>query len=213
MKKIKVISFDMDGTLIKSNFADLVWLDGIPRIYSEQYKIPFEKAKEKFILEYDKIGKDRIEWYDINYWFNKYHLNIKVDDLFKKYEDYLEFYPDVENILKFFNEKYTLIVSSNAPREFLDFNLKPVKHFFNKMFSSVSDYYLLKKDVNFYKNIIFELGISTSELVHVGDNYISDYQVPKNIGINSFYIDRKITTPNRDTILKLSDLKEKILEI
>ena len=103
MKKIKVISFDMDGTLIKSNFADLVWLDGIPRIYSEQYKIPFEKAKEKFILEYDKIGKDRIEWYDINYWFNKYHLNIKVDDLFKKYEDYLEFYPDVENILKIFN--------------------------------------------------------------------------------------------------------------
>lgn len=213
MAKIKAISFDMDGTLIKPNFADLVWLEGIPKLYSEQYGIPLEKSKEKFLNEYDKIGKNRIEWYDINYWFKKYNLDETIVNLFNKYKNKLEVYDDVEDVLKNLSENYKLIVASNAPREFLNFNLRNISHYFIRIFSSISDYYILKKNSNFYLNILNELNISANEMVHIGDNYESDYLVPKNLGINAFYLDREEKSKGEYILKDLEELENQILRL
>lgn len=213
MAEIKVISFDMDGTLIKSNFADLVWLDGIPKLYSEKYGISFEKSKEKFFDEYDKIGKNRIEWYDLNYWFEKYELNETIVNLFNRYKNKLEIYDEVEQVLKNLNEKYKLIVASNAPREFLDFNLTNISHYFLRLFSSISDYYILKKNSDFYLNILNELNISTDEMIHIGDNYESDYLVPRNLGIKAFYLDRDGYKEGDNIVLNLNDFSNLIINL
>ena len=42
----RIISFDMDGTLIASEFTDWVWGHGIPTLYAEKTGLPFERAKE-----------------------------------------------------------------------------------------------------------------------------------------------------------------------
>lgn len=213
MARVKIISFDMDGTLIKPDFADAVWLHGLPKLYSLQYNIPYFQARKLFISEYDKISKNRIEWYDINYWLKKYKLKENVENLFDKYEDKLEIYEEVEDVLKNLKNKYKLIVLSNAPRVFLNFNLKKINHYFFRIFSSLSDYCLLKKDTNFYLKILEGLYISPNELAHVGDDYESDYLVPKNLGINAYYLDRNRKKKGNYIVFNLKDFEDKILNL
>ena len=49
--KLKVISFDMDGTLVSQDFADAVWLDGLPRLYAEEWGMGFDEARKYVIKE------------------------------------------------------------------------------------------------------------------------------------------------------------------
>ena len=42
---IQMISFDMDGTLIGSEYTDWVWHHGIPTLYAEKTGLSFDEAK------------------------------------------------------------------------------------------------------------------------------------------------------------------------
>lgn len=56
---VKVVSFDMNGTITGGRFTDLVWSEGIPRLYSLRKKIPLEQAKKCVFEEYAKLGEGR----------------------------------------------------------------------------------------------------------------------------------------------------------
>jgi len=71
---IKIISFDLDGTLVKSTYADKVWLEGLPTLYSKEKNIPLQQAKERIYTLYKEVGEDKKEWYDIDWWFKKFDL-------------------------------------------------------------------------------------------------------------------------------------------
>ncbi|MHA2109612.1 MAG: HAD family hydrolase, partial [Candidatus Hodarchaeales archaeon] len=70
---LKVVSFDMVGTLLDSSFEDHVWNTLIPQLYARKRGINFEEAKEYILREYDNIGNKDIRWYLPSYWFN--HFN------------------------------------------------------------------------------------------------------------------------------------------
>ena len=120
---IKVISFDFDGTIVTHKFADDFWLEGVPKLYAKQNHINLKTAQKYLLEEYDKIGDKRIEWYDPEYWFNRFKLNMDWNNLLKQYQHSVEIYPDVVPTLKRLSQDYLLIVSSNAKREFIDTQL------------------------------------------------------------------------------------------
>ena len=70
MDNIKVVSFDLEGTLVTPDFSQAVWHEGIPSLYANQNGIDFKRAKDIVLREYHKMGDQRKEWYDIKYWFN-----------------------------------------------------------------------------------------------------------------------------------------------
>jgi len=133
---IKVFSFDVDGTLVSQEFANCVWLQGIPEAYAAKEGVSFEQAFDFVQSECDKIGENRIEWYRMDYWLQKFGLSTTIrEELFRKYEGEIEIYEEVERVLKVLKaEGFELVVSSNAATEFIDFQIRPIKKFFSRIF-------------------------------------------------------------------------------
>ncbi|MEM2258540.1 MAG: HAD family hydrolase [Candidatus Thermoplasmatota archaeon] len=209
---MKVISFDLDGTLVSTDYVDAVWLEKIPQIYSNRYGISFQEAREYVEKEYLKVGPEALEWYDLDYWIKKFNLGIKSEDILKSCVEKLYLYPDASTILKKFSKKYELIMISNASRQFIEVETSflGIKKYFRRIFSSVSDFKKTKKDEEVYKKVCNILGKNSNEIFHVGDNYEFDYIVPSKVGIKAFYLDRKENMDGENVIKNLLELEEKI---
>lgn len=211
---VKIISFDLDGTLTQPDFGDLVWLDGLPKAYANENKIPISLAKKQLIKAYDTIGKTKREWYDLSYWIEKLHLSIKPQDLLNQYKHQIKPYSDALSVVANLSKKFTLIISSSAMREFIYIELKQSKldSYFSFVFSSTSDTNTVKKNPYFYKMICSTLGISPEKMIHVGDSKRLDYESPRKNGITSFYLQRDKQSKHQFYVSSLKEFEKKIIE-
>jgi HAD superfamily hydrolase (TIGR01549 family) len=209
---IKIISFDFDGTIVKPTFADAFWLEGVPLLYAQQYHIKLNDAKKMLFEEYEKIGENRIEWYDPGYWFTRFNLKKDWRKMLFEYRTSVEVFPEVPEVLKRLSKKYKLIISSNAKREFIDIQLTQVKlhPHFEKIFSSTSDFHTVKKVTDFYAMICKNLDISPHEMIHVGDHKEFDYTAPQELGITSYFLDRKEVTMGKNIVFDLKQFEKNI---
>ncbi len=212
---IKIVSFDLDGTLIKSTYADLVWLEGLPKIYAQEKKVSFGYAKRYLQNEYDKIGNNKVEWYDIEFWFQHYHLHYSWRKLLENYKYAIETYPEVIDVLKRLYKRYNLIIISNAKKEFIEIELREMKlkKYFTNIFSSISDFHKVKKVTDFYSMTCDKLEVSPTELAHMGDNREFDYTIPKNLGILSLFLDREKINRGEFIVHDLKEFEKKIIKI
>ena len=211
---IKVISFDFDGTIAKHTFADAFWLEGVPALYAKQHHVDVEAAKKYLFEEYDKIGDNRIEWYDPGYWFDRFDLQTDWKKMLSKYRKNVEIYSEAPSVLKRLSPQYSLIISSNAKKEFIDIQLRQSKlsSYFTQIFSSTSDFHTVKKVTDFYAMICKKLSIQPQEIVHVGDHKEFDYLSPQKLGITAFYLDRKKTITGPYVVHDLSQFEEIVIK-
>lgn len=188
---IQVVSFDVDGTLVDSSFADLVWLEGVPQLYAETHNVDLDTAKKIVLQEYQNVGADDLRWYELSYWFSHFNLKGSHRDFLLQYKDNVKIYEEVPGVLERLSRSHNLIVTSNAHRDFLSLTLRGIEHYFSRIFSVTSDFREPRKYERFYNKILRELKITPEELAHVGDDYVFDYEVPSSLGIKAFYLDRK----------------------
>ena len=121
---IRVISLDMDGTLVKSRFVDKVWMEGMPMLYAEKTGLDFPDAKEYVVGEYMKIGSDHLEWYDLLTGSRGSGLKSARTSSCRCMRTRSR--PTLRcRRCWTFSRDYELVVTSNAAREFIDIELKP----------------------------------------------------------------------------------------
>ncbi|MFO8077766.1 MAG: HAD family hydrolase [Thermoplasmatota archaeon] len=211
---VKIISFDLDGTLTKPDFGDLVWLEGLPKAYANEKNIALSKAKKQLIQAYDEIGKTKREWYDLSYWIKKLHLSIQPQDLLHQYKDRIKAYPEAASVVANLSKSYSLIISSSAMKEFISIELSQsnMSSYFSYVFSSTSDTDTVKKNPSFYKMICSRLNISTDDLIHVGDSKRLDYESPRKIGITSFYLQRDKQSKKQFYVSSLKEFENRITQ-
>ncbi len=202
---LKVVSLDMDGTLVRSDFVNAVWLEGIPALYASQYGMDLAEAKRVVFEAYGSVGEFRKEWYNIGYWFRRFDLKSDWQDLLKSHRHKVDFFPEVEGVVKRLKDKYSLIIVSNAAEEFLDMELDGMKGHFDHIFSCVSHFDRVKKDASVFNEVCRRIGVAPGEVCHVGDNYDFDYLAPMSAGIPSCFVDR---TAAQDGPFTVRDLKE-----
>jgi putative hydrolase of the HAD superfamily len=208
----KIISFDMDGTLVGPEFTDWVWGHGIPTLYAEKAGLPFKEAKDFVVKEYVKVGEGAIEWYDIKYWFRFFQLEESWKVLMERYTDKIKVYPDVHPLLERLRDRYPLVLTSNAGREFIHVEMEAtgLGRYFNQIFSATSDFGEVKKTAGFYQRICQVLEARPQEIVHVGDHYEFDYLVPGSLGIHAFYLNRSDGQRGEFIIPDLRDLEKRL---
>jgi putative hydrolase of the HAD superfamily len=213
MARIKVISFDLDGTLFNNRFVDSAWLQEIPRLYSVRKGVSIDDARKTVRREYDKVGKERLEWYDLHYWIRKFNLNVDSEELLKDLAHKIETYPEVPAVLEELKQKgFRLVVVTNARREFVELELKKakMKNCFERVFSSTSDFETVKKTADLYQIVCNILKISPKEMIHVGDDRNFDFNVPRRLGILAFHLDRTGKSKGEFIIHNLEQLNRKL---
>lgn len=208
MEKVYV-SFDIDGTLIRPEFNDLIWFKEIPELYANKYGVTFEKASELTRKEYEKVGESNIEWYILQCWLDRFKLEVKEEEILQKYADRVELYEETLFVLDKLYGNFLLIASSAMPQSFLDVKLKKNNLFayFEKTFSSVSDFGMVKKKSVFYEKVCKVLTINTQDLVHTGDHFEGDYLAARKAGVQAFFLDRSNSHPCKNAHV-VSDLLE-----
>ena len=202
MKRIELISFDAEGTVVTPDFSQTIWHEAIPALYAQKQGLDFTQAKRQILEEYSRIGDQRLEWYDIEYWFSHLDLGSSesvIDSCLSK----ISYYPEVTEILSYLASKYKLIVASGTPIELLHLLLRDVKPYFARFFSSVSHYGQLKSP-DFYFSICKEMDVEPSRVMHIGDSWQFDFLNARQAGINALYLDRS----GRDHQESLSDLSQ-----
>ncbi len=207
---IRVISLDMDGTLVNSRFVDKVWMEGMPMLYAEKTGLDFPSAKEYVVGEYMKISSDHLEWYDLLYWIERFGLKVGKEELLQMYEDEIEIYPEVQEVLDQLCESYDLVVTSNAAREFIDFELEGLSDYFKEIFSATSDFREVKKSPLIYGTVCAHMGVKPFEVLHIGDHYNYDYESPLEAGLDALFLDRKGERSGREVV---GDLREAMVLI
>ncbi|MGQ9679661.1 MAG: HAD family hydrolase [Candidatus Bathyarchaeia archaeon] len=212
MNRIKVVSFDSEGTIVEPGFSTLIWECDIPRLYAEKLGLSFEEAKKRVLKEYGRIGEERMEWYDVDYWFKTLGLTGDWRKLLRARRGFCRFYPEVKGVLERLREKHTLIVTSNTIREFLEVQLEGLSGFFTRIFSAPSDFGELKKSPEFYRRICRILDVKPGEFAHVGDHIKFDYEAPSQIGISAYHLDRSGRLKGNHIVHDLLEFEERIIK-
>lgn len=203
---ITTISFDSDGTLVTQAFADLVWHEALPQQVAESWGIPIEEAKKKLFADYESIGSQRMEWYDLAYWIKRYRLDLNPKTFVLQYKDAVTPFPEVTEVLDDLKDEYSLIVISNSARLFLDVTMSCFKDCFLRTFSTVSDFGTMK-DVESYRHVCDIMGIMPRQVAHIGDSFELDYVRARKAGIRAFFLDRQHRRRMRGRNF-VADLKE-----
>ncbi len=204
MSQIKVISFDAEGTLVTPDFSQVIWHEAIPALYAQKKGIGLAPAKRIIAEEYDKIGDQRLEWYDIRYWFKFLDLGAP-EPVIQACLDKASCYPEVSEVLSSLSGKYELIVASGTALELLDYLLRDLKPYFVHIFSSISQYQQVKSPA-FYLGICQAMNVKPAEVVHVGDNWQFDFLNSRQVGIHAFHLDRSGKN-HQESLSELTQLK------
>ena len=213
MRRIRIASFDLDGTLTDISFVDSVWLEGIPRLYALKHGLAFDDAKSFVVREYGKVGKERLEWYDLSYWIGKLGLDVSPGEILTSFQHRIGVFPEVTEILEEFRQVgFRLIIVTNARREFADLELEKTRigRYFERVFSATSDFGLIKKTSSLYKKVCSICKVTPQEVIHVGDDECFDFEIPNKIGIEAFYLDRTGNHSGQSVIHSLVELGQKL---
>ncbi|MFB6291416.1 MAG: HAD family hydrolase [Candidatus Bipolaricaulia bacterium] len=207
--KIELVSFDADGTIVKDSYVNKFWFEELPKLFAEKKGVGFAEARETLKNYYDEVGDKDLRWYKPGYWFKRFDIEKEPEEVIEKIQvpENVGYYGDALEITEKLSGDYRLIVTSNAPRIFLDYALKKIESRFSEIFSCVTDFGKVKKNAKVYQKVLDQLDVKPGQVVHVGDHWVFDYKVPRKLGINTFYIDRTGDgDPDEDGVL--TDLRD-----
>lgn len=196
MHMVKVVSLDVTGTLVDGRSVKYFWDSLIPSTYASRNNISFEEAFSYVKQRYSMVSDEDLRWYLPEYWIEKLNIEKSCEELLEELKSKVTVFPDVEPAIIRLSSDYSLIVSSNLPRVFLKIVLGDLEKYFSRIFSSVSTYSLPHKTAEFYSRVCRDMGVSPGEVLHVGDNMMYDYVVPRVMGMRSLLI-RRYTSPRQ----------------
>jgi len=203
---IKIISFDVEGTMVTTEFSYAIWFEMIPGRYAVRHGVDMEEATRQIKEAYNSVGDQRLEWYNVQYWFTRFDLG-EADIAMEQLQNRVNYFPETKDVLDRLGRDYKLSVASGSPRPFLKHLLRDVEHNFSTIFSSTSDFQQVKT-AEFYRGMCRQLGVEPRQVVHVGDNLQFDFSEPASVGIYSFHLDREGTTGNPASLRSLGQLAE-----
>lgn len=209
-KEIKIISFDLFDTLFyrklpPENVKKITSFYFVKKYASDEAPDAVYHLRKKIEQHLQQVS--RSNGYDSEYRFDEC-INEWIKETSGSYsseisEDLVSFeisneiksielFPETESVLSLLKHKgYTIIYCSDMylPQNYIDLILekKGIKKYFDRGY--ISSEYLLRKDTsNLFKIVLTKENIKSEQLIHIGDNYKSDYKMALRRKINTVLI-------------------------
>lgn len=191
--KSKIVSFDIFDTLLIRPYATPT---DVFKHMELTYKVSgFSEAR----IRAEGIAR-QLSWQE----------EIGIEDIYKhinrRFKDFLSkelFFeemilhpnPQIKKLYEYAQgQQKKIVITSDMylPKDFLDNILKKNGYERYEYLYVSSEIKKTKLTGNLYKFILNELKAKPEDVLHIGDNKYSDYEVPKSIGINAFLIEKPI---------------------
>jgi FMN phosphatase YigB (HAD superfamily) len=207
---IKVISFDLDGTLADENFDKLIWNEEIPKLYAEKYGLILADAKEKVFAEYKK-EEGNVRWTDIEFWFGRFGLE-DWDGLLNSLKKDIKLFPETTKVLRDLRKIFKLIIITQSEKKFMKLKLETenLESYFSEIFSTVHNFNSREKSEDVYDEITKKLEVRPEEIAHIGNHWQFDFIVPRKLGINAYYLDRENNKQGEFIVHDLLEFRDKL---
>jgi putative hydrolase of the HAD superfamily len=209
----RLLSFDLDGTLVQHSFSLAVWREAIPALVAHQRRMPLEEAKAWVFREYESVGEGALEWYDLAYWYRRFQLEEDWRETLRRHRPLIRLFPEVRAVLQEASESHRLIILSNASHPFVQAEMAAggLDGLFERVISATSDLGEVKKTRAFYTRVCGLLGLDPGQLVHVGDHWEFDYVAPREAGIEAYYLDRSRRRGGNGVVGDLKEFAARVL--
>lgn len=216
MAQIKLVSFDLDGTLTDLwGFDKTFWHEEIPRLVAEHRRIPLEEAKKIVAAGYGLTNEHKLEYYYPDHWFAHFGLPFNLKKIIHDMRKLVIVFDDVHHALGKLKEDFPLIVLSNSPIEFIDMKMKVenLGGLFTESISAVSDYKMVKRDKEIYHKIMERFNVKADEIVHVGDHFGFDFEAAKQAGMHAFWLNHDHTVMGDHVVHSMTEFANKVYEL
>lgn len=224
LKNLKLIIFDLDGTLVDSNGVHNEIDTELVRSLGEENKSSEEILKERdYVLKNNTVGDAYLNYCE--YLKTKYNSNLSKEeilqhrrDLSKKFIKNIKYKPNADVIIKYLKQKgYKLALATVSRKEELEIYKNENEDIKSKcILQDYFDFIITKDDVKMKKpnpevyNKVkekFEID-DLSDCVVIEDS-LTGVLAAKNANLKVIVIYDKYSDKNRDEINKLADYKVK----
>lgn len=208
IKKHDIISFDIFDTLLIRPYVKPTDLFlHIEKLYKikgfHKNRIMAEKLARGKYIDYEEITLNQI-YEEIDDKYKRFkEIEIELEErILTTHKENKEIYDYALRIGK----KIIIVSDMYLPKEVIEkILIKNNYTNYYKLYLS-SDLMLTKASGNLYKYIIDDLKVAPSSIMHIGDNYHSDFENARLYGIDAFFIEKII-----DIFLKSNIRAEKLL--
>jgi putative hydrolase of the HAD superfamily len=190
---IKVIFFDLDGTLYESEIIRKKFAEAAYTILAELKNISVEKAQTLIETRRDELLKKQGFPAPYTLTLVSYGLPIemwhKQNVAFFDPRDYLKKDPMLKKVLQKLKINYRLAILTNNNDTQSDRILEAlgVDGLFDRVFT-YNTFKVLKPDPEFFKQAARSLGVKPSECLVVGDRYHVDLDPAKQLGMRIYEV-------------------------
>jgi len=187
---MRAILFDIDGTLLTEMPLIQLFLPQVYDTLSKKLGISKDEARERFLAEI--LGRrDTYDWHDWNFFFKLFDLDLRYEDLLRKYPHKIHVYPDTIPTLEWLNESgYKLgVVTSGPEYQRLKLRITGLFNFFDVVVTR-EDVGAIKPEPKIFLYALERLGVEPHEAMMIGDSLSQDVYGAKNVGMTAVWINR-----------------------
>lgn len=180
---IKIISFDLQGTLSDETYSNFFWLDILPTQYAKKYNMTVDAAKLELKQKFKSWGIYSFPYYDNKYWTDMLNFDA-FEELAKNQKQ-----PKMNNIFIEYVKSITLpkIIISTTSDAFIDIELGEYKPLFAKTYSCLDYFHTAGKTPQIYIDVAKEMNVKPEEILHIGDNATMDVENARLAGVNAIH--------------------------
>jgi putative hydrolase of the HAD superfamily len=207
---IRLLSFDLQGTLSDSAFSDDFWLRLLPELYAQAKNLSLDEAKQQLRAKFKEAGKYHRLYYCAKDWLDELLPDTSVVQVCARLSPRPHLFEDTLSLVKELSAGgIPLVILSATTHDFIEIELADESRHFKQVYSTLDDFEIPGKPKMAFEEAARRMGVSPAEILHVGDCSEMDIANAEEAGCKTFFFDKRC--PREEVVVQLQTVLNRLL--